>query len=43
MAAENCNAPAKSLALTILTDLHFWVPFVVLLFGIGVLVVCARK
>ena len=43
MAAENDEAPAKPLALAILTDLHFWVPFVVLLFGIAVLVVCARN
>jgi hypothetical protein len=43
MAAENDEAPAKPLALAILTDLHFWVPFIVLLFGIGVLVVCARN
>jgi hypothetical protein len=41
--AENAPAPAKPLALAILTDLHFWVPFVVLLLGIGVLVVCARN
>lgn len=37
------DAPARPLALAILTDLHFWVPFVVLLLGIGVLVVCARN
>ena len=43
MAAENDEAPAKPLALAILTDLHFWVPFVVLLVGIGVLVICARN
>jgi hypothetical protein len=42
MPAQNDAAPTKPLALAILTDLHFWVPFVVLLFGIGVLVVCAR-
>ena len=42
MAADNGPAPAKPLALAILTDLHFWVPFVVLLLGIAVLVVCAR-
>jgi hypothetical protein len=41
MPAENDAAP-KPLALAILTDLHFWVPFVVLLLGIAVLVVCAR-
>jgi hypothetical protein len=40
--AQNDEAPPKPLALAILTDLHFWVPFVVLLLGIGVLVVCAR-
>ena len=42
MPAPNDEAPPKPLALAILTDLHFWVPFVVLLLGIGVLVVCAR-
>lgn len=26
----------------VLTDLHFWVPFLVLLFGLAVLVICAR-
>ena len=43
MATENDAAPARPLALAILTDLHFWVPFIVLLFGIGVLVVCAHN
>ena len=43
MTTENEPAPAKTLALAILTDLHFWVPFVVLLVGISVLVVCARN
>ena len=43
MAAENGDAAAKPLALAILTDLHFWVPFVVLLLGIGVLVLCAHS
>ena len=43
MPAENDEAPAKPLALAILTDFHFWVPFVVLLVGIGVLVICARN
>jgi hypothetical protein len=43
MAAENDELRAKPLALAILTDLHFWVPFIVLLFGIGVLVICARN
>jgi hypothetical protein len=43
MAAENEAESAKPLALAILTDFHFWVPFVVLLVGIGVLVVCARN
>jgi hypothetical protein len=43
MAAESEGESAKPLALAILTDLHFWVPFVVLLVGIGVLVVCARN
>jgi hypothetical protein len=43
MSAQNEEAPAKPLAIAILTDLHFWVPFVVLLFGISVLVVCARN
>jgi hypothetical protein len=42
MPAENDAAPVKPLAIAILTDLHFWVPFVVLLLGIAVLVVCAR-
>jgi hypothetical protein len=42
MAVENDEAPARPLALAILTDLHFWIPFLVLLFGLGVLVVCAR-
>jgi hypothetical protein len=43
MAENNEDAPGKPMALAILTDLHFWVPFVVLLAGIGVLVVCARN
>ena len=43
MPAEHGEAPATPLALAILTDFHFWVPFVVLLLGIGVLVVCARN
>jgi hypothetical protein len=43
VAAPNGETPAKPLAFAILTDLHFWVPFVVLLFGIGVLVVCAHN
>jgi hypothetical protein len=42
MAVENDEAPARPLALAILTDLHFWIPFLVLLLGLGVLVVCAR-
>lgn len=40
---ENNGTPAKPLALAILTDLHFWVPFVVLLVGIAVLAVCAQS
>jgi hypothetical protein len=43
MPAQSDEAPAKRLVVAIFTDLHFWVPFVVLLFGIGVLVVCARN
>jgi hypothetical protein len=43
MPAENEGTPARPLALAILTDLHFWVPFVVLLLGLGVLVICARN
>jgi hypothetical protein len=43
MPAHNDEAPAKPLALAILTDLHFWVPFLVLLLGIAVLAVCARS
>jgi hypothetical protein len=43
MAAENDEAPAKPLALAILTDLHFVVPCVRPLVGSGVLVVCARN
>jgi hypothetical protein len=43
MLSDKDGAPARPLALAILTDLHFWVPFVVLLFGIGVLVVCAHS
>jgi hypothetical protein len=42
MAGENDEAPARPLALAILTDLHFWIPLLVLLLGLGVLVVCAR-
>jgi hypothetical protein len=41
--ADNNQAPAKPLALAILTDIHFWVPFVVLLLGIAVLAVCAQS
>ena len=40
---ENNEAPAKPLALAVLTDIHFWVPFVVLLVGIAVLAVCAQS
>lgn len=40
---EKNEAPAKPLALAILTDIHFWVPFVVLLLGIAVLAVCAQS
>jgi hypothetical protein len=40
---ENNEAPAKPLALAVLTDVHFWVPFVVLLLGIAVLAVCAQS
>jgi hypothetical protein len=43
MPSEKADAPPRPLALAILTDLHFWVPFVVLLLGIGVLVVCAHS
>lgn len=43
MASEKDEAPAKPLALAILTDFHFWVPFVVLMLGLAVLVVCARN
>ncbi|HZC44579.1 MAG TPA: hypothetical protein VE195_10415 [Acidobacteriaceae bacterium] len=43
MSAQRDEAPAKPVVLAILTDLHFWVPFIVLLLGIGVLVVCARN
>jgi hypothetical protein len=43
MQAGNDDAPARPLALAILTDLHFWVPFVVLLLGICVLVLCTRS
>jgi hypothetical protein len=42
-APENNEAPAKPLALAVLTDIHFWVPFVVLLVGIAVLAVCAQS
>jgi hypothetical protein len=41
--SENNEAPAKPLALAVLTDLHFWVPFVVLLVGIAVLAICAQS
>jgi hypothetical protein len=40
---ENDEASAKPLALAILTDIHFWVPFVVLVLGIAVLAVCAQS
>jgi hypothetical protein len=33
----------RSLLAAILTDVHFWVPFTVLLLGIGVLALCARS
>jgi hypothetical protein len=42
-APENNEAPAKPLALAVLTDIHFWVPFAVLLVGIAVLAVCAQS
>ncbi len=38
------ETPARRpLPLAILSDLQFWVPFVVLLLGIAVLVFCARS
>jgi hypothetical protein len=43
MTVESDDPPARPLALAILTDLHFWIPFLVLLLGLGVLVVCARS
>ena len=43
MPAQNDEAPTKPLALAILTDFPFWVPFVVLMLGLGVLVVCASN
>jgi hypothetical protein len=42
-ASEDNEAPAKPLALAILTDIHFWVPFVVLLLGLAVLAICAQS
>lgn len=41
--ADQQNVPSRSLLACILTDVHFWVPFVVLLLGIGVLAVCAKS
>ena len=42
-APKQNEAPAKPLALAILTDIHFWVPFAVLLVGIAVLAICAQS
>lgn len=43
MMPEDESIRPKPLLSAILTDVHFWVPFVVLLLGIGVLAVCARS
>jgi len=42
MSEERDAIPQKPLTHAILTDVHFWVPFGVLLFGVVVLVICAR-
>lgn len=39
----NHEAENRPLFAAILTDIHFWVPFAVLLLGIGVLAICARS
>jgi hypothetical protein len=43
MTADHETAGRRPLLAAILTDIHFWVPFLVLLFGIVVLVICARS
>jgi hypothetical protein len=42
MAEEGSSTPKKALARSVLTDVHFWVPFIVLIIGVTVLVICAR-
>jgi hypothetical protein len=36
------QAPKRSLARTVLTDFHLWLPAVVLAFGVGLLFFLAR-
>lgn len=43
MIADHKDSTDRPLLAAILTDVHFWVPFVVLLVGIGVLAICARS
>jgi hypothetical protein len=41
MANEGSTAK-KAITRSVLTDVHFWVPFIVLVLGVTVLVICAR-
>jgi hypothetical protein len=43
MMADRESAADRPLLAAVLTDIHFWVPFVVLLIGIAVLAICARS
>jgi hypothetical protein len=40
--AEEGSTPKKAMTRSVLTDIHFWVPFIVLVLGVTVLVICAR-
>jgi hypothetical protein len=39
---EEGSTKKKAVTRSVLTDVHFWVPFVVLVLGVTVLVICAR-
>jgi hypothetical protein len=42
MTQADGSTPKKAVTRSVLTDVHFWVPFIVLVLGVTVLVICAR-
>ena len=42
MTADHEGPKDRPLLAAVMTDIHFWVPFIVLLFGIAVLAICAK-